>query len=77
MKNLMTPAGIEPATFRFVAQRLLSLCQRGPNIKMYVKEIVWEYVDWLDMPHDSQVAAVVCAVTNIWVQENAGNILTS
>jgi hypothetical protein len=36
---------------------------------MYVKEIGWEYVDWLDVPHDRKVAAVVSTVLNIWVQE--------
>jgi hypothetical protein len=44
---------------------------------MYVKEIGWDYVDWLDMPNDNQVAAVVSTVMNIWVQENAGIIVTS
>ena len=31
MKNPMTPAGIEPATFRFVAQQLNPLCYSGPH----------------------------------------------
>ena len=35
MKNPLTPAGIEPATFRFVAQHL-SHCDRGPrNYEVY------------------------------------------
>jgi len=37
MKNPLTPAGIEPATFRFLAQQLL--CYRGPqmHIGIHVK----------------------------------------
>ena len=32
MKNPLTPAGIEPATFQFVAQHLKPLCYRGPHL---------------------------------------------
>jgi len=31
MKNPLTPAGIEPATFRFVARHLKPLCYHGPS----------------------------------------------
>jgi len=32
VKNPLTPAGIEPATYRFVAQHL-NQCYRGPRFK--------------------------------------------
>ena len=32
MENLLTPAGIEPATFRFVAQHLTTVLPRSPSI---------------------------------------------
>jgi len=35
MKNLLTPAGIEPATFRFVAQHLNHCATAVPFMKNY------------------------------------------
>jgi len=40
MKNALTPAGIEPATFRFVAQHL----NRGPPRKIYLQENTFFYI---------------------------------
>ena len=36
MKNPMTPAGIEPATFRFVAQHLNHCATAVPYIYIYI-----------------------------------------
>ena len=38
----MTPAGIEPATFQFVAQNLNHLCHRGPLSASFMKNILFE-----------------------------------
>ena len=37
----MTPAGIEPPTFRFVAQNVNHCCNRGPQVKSYNYEILY------------------------------------
>jgi len=49
MKNPLTPAGIKPATFRFVAQHLNHCATAVPPppglyycIKIDLKELVWE-----------------------------------
>jgi len=39
MKNPLTPAGIEPATFQFVAQHLNHCTTAIPSNKMYYQEI--------------------------------------
>jgi len=37
MKNPLTPAGIEPATYRFVAQHLNHCAATVPNLNEYQK----------------------------------------
>ena len=46
MKNPMTPAGIEPATFRFVAQRLNHCATAVPTVERAFsnKLAVWRNV---------------------------------
>ena len=39
MKNQLTPAGIEPATFRFVAQRLNRCATAVPGLREYPGQI--------------------------------------
>jgi len=40
MKNPLTPAGIEPAIFGFVAQRTLGIAQQKPNTWTTVDSVV-------------------------------------
>jgi hypothetical protein len=48
------------------------------NIKMDLQEVGWGGVDWIDMAQDrDRWRAVVSAVMNLRVPQNAGNFLTS
>jgi len=40
MKNPLTPDGIEPAIFRFVAQHLNHCGYRGPHIYIYIYRVI-------------------------------------
>jgi len=40
MKNALTPAGIEPATFRFVAQHLSHCATAVPQLNPYNMQII-------------------------------------
>ena len=53
MKNPLTPAGIEPATFRFVAQLLNHCATVVPIIFLYLKQNVpyWPNDDRLRSKH--------------------------
>jgi hypothetical protein len=43
------------------------------NIKMDLREIGWDGVDWIDMAQDrDQWRALVNTVLNLWVPQNAG-----
>ena len=44
MKNPLTPAGIEPATFRFVAQHLNHCATAVPHLYIYVIKIATTHV---------------------------------
>jgi len=46
MKNPLTPAGIEPATFRFVAQHLSHCATAVPIVMRYYPKIFHEYMHW-------------------------------
>jgi len=61
MKNPLTPAGIKPATFRFVAQH---------NIQVYTKE------KYGKVRMIKQWRALVDAVMNFRVAKNDGNVLS-
>ena len=45
MKNPMTPAGIEPATFRFVAQLLNPVLPRSTWLKLVYVILIFTFVD--------------------------------
>ena len=46
-------------------------------IKMDVKKILWEGMDWIDFGHDREKWwAVLKAATVLWVSQNVGNFLT-
>jgi len=45
----MTPAGIEPATFRFVAQHLSHCASVVPNSTMYIMITGYEGQSWLEL----------------------------
>jgi hypothetical protein len=48
------------------------------NIKMDIKEIGWEYVDWIHLAQDrDRWRALVNTVMNLRVPLKAGNFLTS
>jgi hypothetical protein len=48
------------------------------NIKMDLQEVGWGGMDWIDMAQDrDRRRALVCAVMNLRVLQNAGNFLTS
>jgi hypothetical protein len=47
------------------------------NIKMDLREIGWDGVDWIDVAQDmDQWRALVNTVTNLLVLQNPGNILS-
>jgi hypothetical protein len=47
------------------------------NIKMDLREIGWDGMDWIDLAHDrDQWRALVNTVMNLRVPENAGNFLS-
>jgi len=41
MKNPLTPAGIESATFRFVAQHLNQCATAVPDLNMYIQSKIF------------------------------------
>jgi hypothetical protein len=48
------------------------------NIKMDLREIGWDGMDWINVAQDrDQCRALVNAVMNLWVPQNAGNFLSS
>jgi len=48
------------------------------NIKMDLQEVGWEGMDWIDPSQDrDRWRALVHAVMNLWVPQNAANFLTS
>jgi hypothetical protein len=48
------------------------------NIKMDLQEVGWGGINWIDMAQDrDRWRAVVSAVMNLRVPQNAGNFLTS
>jgi hypothetical protein len=48
------------------------------NIKMDLQEVGWWGMDWIDMAQDrDRWRALVSAVMNLRVPQNAGNFLTS
>jgi hypothetical protein len=48
------------------------------NIKMDLQEVGWEGVVWMDMAQDrNRWRALVNAVMNLRIPQNAGNFLTS
>ena len=59
-------------------KRPLWRCRWKHNIKMDVKEMGWEGVDWMDLAQDrDKLWAVVNMVMNLQVPSNAGNALTN
>jgi hypothetical protein len=52
--------------------------RRWDNIKTDLQEVGWGSMDWIDMAQDrDRWRAVVSAVMNLWVPQNAGDFLTS
>ena len=48
------------------------------NIKMDLQEVGWEGMEWIDLAQDRERwRALVHAVMNLRVPQNAGNFLTS
>jgi hypothetical protein len=48
------------------------------NIKMDLREIRWDGMDWIDLAQDrDQWRALVNTVMNIWVPLNAGKFLSN
>jgi hypothetical protein len=48
------------------------------NIKTDLREVGWGCVDWIGLAQDrDRWRALVSAVMNLWVPQNAGNFLTS
>jgi hypothetical protein len=53
-------------------------CRWEDNIKMDLQEVGWRGMDWIDMAQDrDRWRALVNAVMNLRVPQNAGNVLTS
>jgi len=74
----VTPSGIEPATFRFVTQHLNHCASAVPNIKMFLQELRWGGLDWIDLARDrDRWRTVVKAVMNFLIASNARDFLTS
>ena len=50
----------------------------GDNIKMDLREVGWEGMDWIDLDQNrDRLRALVNAVMNLRVPKNAANVLTS
>ena len=48
------------------------------NIKIDLQKVGCEGMDWIDLTQDrDRWRPLVCAVTNLWVPQNVGNLLTS
>jgi len=47
MKNSLTPAGIEPATFRFVAQQLNHCATAVPDVQGYLLYLFIYYIEYI------------------------------
>ena len=53
-------------------------CRWEDNIKMYLQEVGWAGMDWIELAQDrNRWRALVNAVMNLGVPSNAGNFLTS
>jgi hypothetical protein len=53
-------------------------CILEDNIKMDLQEVAWKNIDWIDMAqYKDKWRAIVNAVMNIRLPQNAGNFLTS
>jgi hypothetical protein len=54
------------------------MCRWEDNIRMDLREIQWEFVDWIHMDQDrDQWRALVNTVMNLQVPLKVGNFLTS
>jgi hypothetical protein len=50
----------------------------GRNIRIDLREIGWEGVDWIHLPQDmDHWKALVNMVMNLWVPQKVGNFLIS
>jgi len=70
IKNPLTPAGIEPATFRFIAQHLNHCATAGVDGRIRLRWIFRKWdgdMDWIDLAKDRyRWRALVNGVMNIW-----------
>ena len=57
VKNTLTPPGIEPATFRFVAQHLNHCATAVPGVGQYISEISLLY-SIPTMPSNDEVKCI-------------------
>jgi hypothetical protein len=62
----------------YVKRPLLHWLRREDNITMYLKEIGWDGLDWIDLAEDREKwRTFMNAVMNIQVPLNAGNFLAT
>jgi hypothetical protein len=54
------------------------LYNRTSTLNMDIRGVSWGGMDWIDLAQDrDRWRALVKAVINLWVSQNAGNFLTS
>ena len=68
MKNPLTPAGIEPATFRFVAQHLNHYATVVPKLTPYKLKFILKYTIIVNKIYTTDIKKIIFIVSYLLVQ---------